>query len=253
MFTNSDYRIPSYFLIFYHWKFPFGIGRGAGQITNGHTHGSNGNSIYYYRYKNKIDISNQTQFTKLFLKIIIFIYFCQLKLDNIMPHKRLYTTTIKVLPLVFRYISENYVCKQNAFDVFNTPLYYLISSGLSRSNIAIPSRISAKYQSYVPIRIHITEWDFYHYGWEMTPLQQIRLSNIVKSQIIREICEKAMVLHCYTHIPREAAIRELMSQNYFEEEELSLASVKKHYQRHFLKQEEKLIENIYYLKNLKNT
>ena len=170
-----------------------------------------------------------------------------------MLHKRSYTIEFKVLPLVYRYISEHYVCKNNAFDVFGSPLYYLISSGLSRSNIATPSRISAKYQSYVPIRIYITEWDFYHYGWEMTAVQQVRLSNIIKSQIIETICEKTMVLHCYTHIPREAIIRELMSQNFIEEEELSLASVKKHYQRHFLKKEEKLIENVYYLKNLKDT
>lgn len=160
---------------------------------------------------------------------------------------KLYRISINVHPAVFRYIDNSYPNENGVYNITKSPFYFLVSSMLSRSGVNRPSKISKKYGSYVPISLFITEEDFYHYGWNITPLQQCRFSKAILQTIIDQACNKIALAHVMAGVPRDQAIREVLIENLFEDNEMNYACLRKIYQRKYIAKEKAIRE---YLENL---
>lgn len=165
-----------------------------------------------------------------------------------MKCKKQLTISLKVYPAVFRYLENNFPKNvQGVYDLLDSPYYCLISSMLSRSTIKTPSLVPMSYSRFVPIKTYITEFDFYHYGWEINERQQYNLSKTILHVILQNACHEIAVAHVCMNISRDRAIRNFIYENLFEDDELSYSYLIKYYQRNYLENEKKLKE---YVSNL---
>jgi ribonuclease HII len=134
---------------------------------------------------------------------------------------KLYRISINVHPAVFRYIDNTYPQETGIYNITKSPFYFLVSSMLSRN--------------------------FYHYGWQIVPLQQCRFSKAILQIIIDQACNKIALAHVIAGIPRDQAIREVILENLFEDNEMNYSSLRKIYQRKYIAKEKAIRE---YLENI---
>lgn len=167
-----------------------------------------------------------------------------------MSKKKYYKIPIRVHPAVYRFIDNNYNSVSGAYDFRKENLYYFVSGCIQQSNIKNKSRISVKFSDYVLIYIHITEYDFYHFGYQMSEFQQFRFSKFVLALIIEKGCDKIMLAHTIAGVPRDVAIREFLLENLFEENEFNYAQFRKLYQRKWINKEKEISE---FLENIKES
>jgi len=146
---------------------------------------------------------------------------------------------IKVHPVVFRYIDNNFTKIDGGYDIEKSPLYFAITSMLIRSNVQMPSDVGKKYDKFKEISIFISKRDFYNYGHTISQLQQYIFSKFIYNFIINDICTQIMYMHVYGRVTRNKAINTVLLNNLFEEDELNYEYLRKIYQRRFLKKEVK--------------
>ncbi|MDD4847614.1 MAG: hypothetical protein PHR53_02470 [Bacteroidales bacterium] len=159
----------------------------------------------------------------------------------------MYRILIRLHPAVVRWLENNFTKENDAFDLTKSDKYYLISGALQRFKVTMPSKVSKRYQRLTPVYIRLTEFDFYHYGWEMAPLHQVRLSDHLYREILNNGCQKIMLAYVVAGIPRDAAIREFLSENFFSPDELNFSGIRKYYQRKFADKES---DTYQFIKNL---
>jgi hypothetical protein len=165
--------------------------------------------------------------------------------------KKVYSTIIKVHPAVFRYMDNTFSrvrdVNSKAADVYDlrrSLLYGFISAGLSRRSINATSMLPLQYEKMKTVKIAITSWDYHHYGWDIPPIHQVALSNHIYKQILFDACYRIMICHVFAGLPRDAAIKEYLSEHLFEEHELNYAALRKHYQRHWIETEKIAKSNV---------
>ena len=168
---------------------------------------------------------------------------------QICMRKKTFKIKIHVAPLVKRWLDNNFKIRNNAYDISLSSFYFMFSGALQQSHFNAPSILSRKYAGFVEVFIYITEFDFYHYGWEISPLQEVRLSKCCTRLLLDDICNRAMVLHCYLKHPLAKTLLELYNQQFIEESELRFVTLQKYYHRHFRHREQQLLENLRYLDN----
>lgn len=151
-----------------------------------------------------------------------------------------YTVEIKLHPTVYRYFDNNIKKDHGVFDVCKTPWYYLISSALSRKNINTSSKTSKKFKNYIPVKVYITEYDFYHYGFELTEYVQSCINKTLLSQIINNACYEIALLHVLKGISRLSATRHYIDCNLYEDNELKTETLYTYYKRNWIKKEEEI-------------
>jgi len=159
-------------------------------------------------------------------------------------NSKIYSTTIKVHPAVFRYIDNTFEKTSGAYDLRGHLLYNFISTGLNRKSINMPSMIPLMYEKMKEIKIVIGSFDYHHYGWEIPPIHQVAISNHIYKQILFDACYRIMVSHVFGGLPRDTAIKEYLNEHFFEEEELNYPALRKHYQRHWIDTEKIAKENV---------
>lgn len=159
---------------------------------------------------------------------------------------KIYTTTIKVHPAVLRHIDNTFPRVSGAYDLRGHPFYSFISVGLNRKAVSMPSMLPLQYEKMREIQTVITSFDYHHYGWEIPPIHQIALSNHIYRQILFDACYRVMVCHVFGGLPRDTAIKEFLSEHFFEEDELNYPALRKHYQRHWIETERIAKENVAY-------
>ena len=159
---------------------------------------------------------------------------------------RIYTTTIKVHPAVFRHIDNSFEKVSGAYDLRGSLLYGFISAGLSRATINTPSMIPLLYEKMKELKVVISSYDYHHYGWMIPPVHQVAMSNHIYKQILYDACYRVMISHVFGGLPRDTAIKEFLSEHLFEEKELNYPALRKHYQRHWLDTEKNAKENVAY-------
>lgn len=160
-----------------------------------------------------------------------------------------YKISIRVHPAVAKWMKNNFNVIDDAFDITKADNYYVFSSSLQRHKINIPSRISKKYASFTDVKIIIREKDFYYYGWEISPLHQCKISDLLYKDIIKQGCMKAMVEYIIGQIPRDVAMREFLVQQNYEDNELKLTTLRKNYQRKYIDKEEDVRDFFFNIKN----
>lgn len=115
--------------------------------------------------------------------------------------------------------------------------YKLISAGLTRQKVAVPSMLSKRYDKLKEVEIQITSWDYHHYGDEITPVYQVSLSKYLYEELLYNACYQVLLAHVYGLIPRDTAIKEYLLNSLFEDDELNYPALRKHYQRHWMETE----------------
>lgn len=157
-----------------------------------------------------------------------------------MKAKQYYKVEIMVHPAVFRYLDNKYTKVMDAYDFRSDPLYFAVSGMLMRNNVKMPSRISKKIETYIPIAILITGFDFYHYGYLVPLVQQYHFSQFMLSLIEEKAFYKIMLAHKIGGIPRDRAIKEFLAENFFEHHEMNYANLRKKYQRKYQHNEQEI-------------
>ncbi len=150
-----------------------------------------------------------------------------------MGKSKLYRISLKVHPLVWRYIDNNYQKVGDTYDITGSMYYPLVMSLLCRSNVKVPSRVSPKYAEYKNVSVFVTEYDFYHYGYEMSPLQQFKFSKTVKNIIIDQMCRRIAITRAVVDVPLTQLIDLVLNENNMGPEELNAESLRKIYQRKY--------------------
>ena len=156
----------------------------------------------------------------------------------------LYKITIKVHPAVYRFIDNHFSVSVGAYNLIKSPYYCIISSMLCRSCTKLPSLVYKKFDKYKPIEMFITEFDFYHYGWQMSEMQQCLLSKSMLQLILQQACHEIAVAHVIAGISRRRAICNYIDENLYEEDEISYSYLQKYYQRKYMANEAELRANM---------
>ena len=159
---------------------------------------------------------------------------------------KIYITAIKVHPAVFRHIDNTFEKLSGAYDLRGHLLYSFISAGLHRATVNMPSMIPLLYEKMKEVKVVITSFDYHHYGWEIPPVHQVAISNLIYRQILFDACYRVMVSHVFGGLPRDTAIKEFLSEHFFEDNELNYPALRKHYQRHWIETEKIAKENVAY-------
>lgn len=157
---------------------------------------------------------------------------------------KFYKIRIKVHPAVYRYIDNHFPVIKGVYNLTKSPYYCFLSSMLCRSCAKLPSLVYKRYDRYVPIETYITEFDFYHYGWTMSEMQQCLLSKTMLQLIMQEACHEIAVMHVVGGVPRNRAICNYIDENLYEDNEISYSYLTKYYQRKYKSKEVELKDNL---------
>lgn len=155
-----------------------------------------------------------------------------------------YRVSLKVDPMVKRYIDSNFPQWKGAYDLTGSVMYNFVTAMLSHSTMKVPSRVSVKYQYYLPITLLVSEYDFYHFGFECSELQQVKFSNSVRSMILDDLCRKAALAKVLYDMPITRFIFHYLMDLGFEDGEVNEESIRSIYNRKY-KEYEKRIQEFY--------
>jgi len=145
----------------------------------------------------------------------------------------MYTTELKLHPAVARWIDANYEKKGNAYDIRSDSMFILFRTALYRKNITQRYKHFKKAESFVPLRIVIDEWDFYHLGWNIPNFSQVRISQMLFDMMMNKFCDHIAYAYAYGKISRDVTIRRILVENLFDDEEINYFYIRKWYQRKF--------------------
>lgn len=149
-----------------------------------------------------------------------------------------YTIELKVDPLVAGWMERSFKKKRGVFRIGDSCWYGLVSSMLCQSHVKTPSVMPEKYASFVPVKVAVSEYDFYHYGWEVSPLQEVRFSRLVRNFIIDECLRNVAILRARYDMPISQAITYYSIFFGMEEEQVKFETLRKIYRRKYQNVEE---------------
>ena len=155
-----------------------------------------------------------------------------------------YSIKLTVHPAVAKWIDSNFPNIDNVYELRDTSHYIIFQSALFRKNIKPPSKPLKKTENYVPIRIFINEWDFYHFGWDIPNFAQIKISKLLFDLMMLRFCELIADAYAFGKIPRDVTIRRILVENLFEDDQMNYFYIRKYYQRKFqdTKKEQQIID-----------
>lgn len=150
-----------------------------------------------------------------------------------------YSVNMKVEPLVKRWMDIRFKTDHGRYRFGDSCWYGLVSAMLCQSaRVGKPTVVPAKYESFMPVSICISEFDFYHYGWEVSISQELRFSRLVRNLVTDECLRNAAMLRARYNIPLSQAINTYIVDNRFTDDDLNTESLRKTYQRKYRRIEE---------------
>lgn len=161
-----------------------------------------------------------------------------------MQKTKLFRIQIRVHPMVYRWIENNFEELDGGYDLTKSPLYFAVTGMLQQSNVKCPSMVSKKLDIFKSVNIYISEYDFYHYGFQVSELQMCRFSKFVQMYIIDQACHRVMMAKVFGGIQRSTAIRSVLDENLMDDSELSYECLRKTYFRKYIEKERALLNRI---------
>jgi hypothetical protein len=141
---------------------------------------------------------------------------------------------MKVEPLVKRWMDIRFKTDHGRYRFGDSCWYGLVSAMLCQSaRVGKPTVVPVKYEGFVPVSICITEFDFYHYGWEVSISQELRFSRLVRNFVTDECLRSAAMLRARYNIPLSQAINTYIVKNGFTDDDLNTETLRKTYQRRY--------------------
>jgi len=168
------------------------------------------------------------------------LYLCINNLN--MAKTKKYRVSLKVDPMVFRYIDSNFTQLDGAYNTIGSICHNFVTAMLSHSEVKLPSRVSRKYENFVPITLLITEFDFYHYGYICNELQQVKFSMAVRSLVIDDLCRKAAMARILYNQPVTKTIQHFLIDMGFDDGEVNPETLRSIYNRKYKDYEKRLCE-----------
>lgn len=154
-----------------------------------------------------------------------------------------YNVDMKVDPLVVKWMDAHFDKRRGIYRASTSPWYVLVSMALCQSSRSERMRTPPdKYNSFVPVKVSITEYDFYHYGWEVSPTQEIRMSRMVRGMVEDELLRNAAMMRARYNLPLSQTIGSMMVFYNLTEEDVHFETLRKTYRRKYAKREEKYRE-----------
>lgn len=147
-------------------------------------------------------------------------------------------------PAVLRYLETFFNCKSEFVDLRKSFLYPFFILCLSRISCKSKKTNSSSFRSFIEGNIVIKEWDYTHYGDNITPAAMIQVNNLIYKLIVRDACYRIMIAHVFSGLPRDTCIRDYLFEIGFKDEELSYAALRKYYQRNWTNKEKELRDNV---------
>lgn len=150
-----------------------------------------------------------------------------------------YSVDMRVDPLVKRWMDRNFKTGHGRYRFGDSCYYGLVSAVLCQSpRVGNPAVVPDKYARFVPVKVCITEYDFYHYGWEVSITQELRFSRLVRNILIDECLRSAAMLRARYDIPLSQAINSFIVWYGLTDDDVNPDTLRKTYQRKYKSVEE---------------
>lgn len=150
-----------------------------------------------------------------------------------------FTIDIRVDPFVKKWMDARFKCVRGVYQLGDSCYYGLVSAMLCQSQrVGSPTVVPDKYASFRNIKVGITEYDFYHYGWEVSVAQELRFSRLVRSIAVDECLRSVAILRARYEIPVSQAINSYCIYYNLEEEDIKFETLRKIYRRKYQHVEE---------------
>lgn len=150
-----------------------------------------------------------------------------------------YSVDMRVDPLVKRWMDRNFKTDHGRYRFGDSCYYGLVSAVLCQSpRVGNPAVVPDKYARFVPVKVCITEYDFYHYGWEVSITQELRFSRLVRNILIDECLRSAAMLRARYDIPLSQAINSFTVWYGLTDDDVNPDTLRKTYQRKYKSVEE---------------
>lgn len=150
-----------------------------------------------------------------------------------------YSVDMRVDPLVKRWMDRNFKTDHGRYRFGDSCYYGLVSAVLCQSpRVGSPAVVPDKYARFVPVKVCITEYDFYHYGWEVSITQELRFSRLVRNILIDECLRSAAMLRARYDIPLSQAINSFTVWYGLTDDDVNPDTLRKTYQRKYKSVEE---------------
>lgn len=145
-----------------------------------------------------------------------------------------YSVNIRVDPLVKRWMDRSFKIDHGRYWLGDSFYYGLVSAMLCQSGrVGTPTVIPDKYDRFVPVRVCVTEFDFYHYGWEVSITQELRFSRLVRSMLVDECLRSVAIMRARYDMPLSQAINFYTVYYRLDDDDIKFDTLRKTYQRKY--------------------
>lgn len=158
---------------------------------------------------------------------------------------------IKLHPLSWRVLRQQYRYDGVAVDLGKGWLYNIVTQCLRRRPFMSPWEFSRVPLGMVEGKVYILEYDYNRYGGYMSIAKQANLSVIIFRQERERLCNLTATAHVMAGISRDTAMRYFLEKEGYEDDEISFAALRKHYQRHYRHFEDDILHDLNQLNMLK--
>lgn len=156
---------------------------------------------------------------------------------------------IKLHPLAWRVLKEQYHYDGTAVELGDSWLYNVLTATLRRHQVIAPWEFSRMPQGLIDGRVYISDYDYQRYGCYMSISKQINFSMIIAKRERERLCQLTATAHIMAGVSRDTAMRYFLEKEGYEDNEISFATLRKHYQRHHRHFEEDMLHDLKELNN----
>ncbi len=158
---------------------------------------------------------------------------------------------IKLHPLSWKVLREQYRYDGVAVDLGKGWMYNVVTQALRRHPVVSPWELGRIPQGMVDGKVYVLEYDCQRYGSYMSVAKQANISVIIFRRERERLCQLTASAHVMLGVGRDTAMRYYLEKAGYEDNEISFAALRKHYQRHYRHNEEVIAHDMYELDMLK--
>lgn len=156
---------------------------------------------------------------------------------------------IKLHPLAWRVLKENYSYDGKAVDLGKGWMYNLITQGLQRQYNVAPWEFKRQRIDTVDGKVYISNYDAERFGCYISLTRAANISSIIYKRERERLCSLTMMAHVIGGIKRDVAMRHFLWKEGYNDNEMSFEALKKYYQRHFRNKEDSMYLDMRELRN----
>lgn len=151
---------------------------------------------------------------------------------------------IKLQPLSWRVLKEQYHYDGVAVDLGRGWLYNMLVQGLRRHPTITPWEVGRELQGLVEGKVYILDYDYQRYGGYLSLPRQANFSVAIYKRERERLCMLTATAHIMAGVSRDTAMKHFLYKAGYDDEEITFAALRKHYQRHFKHIEEDILQDL---------